>query len=291
MPNLSALEPFTTKALTLGNLILVTPQSVVGYQPNNPPNANGSDSTAAQPPSFIFNYEGKQSLVAESDITDHYVENNSSVQDQIALKPEIITTDGFIAELNDIVPELLRPLKIAADKLTVVAAYTPSLSATALVAYTTALFAYQVASSVVNSAVSTWNSIGNLITGSNGQTVVAADGTINRASSQNRQQVAFQTLYGYWRNRTLFTVQTPWAVFESMAVLKIEAVQDEETNTISNFKLTFKKIRKASTRTLSNDFSLSGRLNSQSASPTDLGTTPATNNSSLSSNLSSSGIA
>ncbi len=289
--NLSALAPITTAATALSNLVLVSPQSTVGYQPQNPANNDGTPSTAQQPPSFLFHYEGEQTATIESDITDHYVEDNTAVQDQIALKPEVITTHGFIGELNDVVPPALQLLKSASEKLTVIGNYVPQLSETALLAYSEALLAYQLASNIANSAVSAWSSIGNLITGSDGQSVIGSNG-LAIASSQNKQQTAFQQLYGYWRSRTLFTVQTPWAVFQNMAIRSIRAIQDGETNVITDFEVSFKMIRTAATF-LSNGIqvSLSGRAGAQANGLQDLGTSSPTNSIGLGQGLTQMGVA
>lgn len=270
--NLSALEPDITKATALFGLILVTPQSTKGYQPQNPPNPDGSPSLAPPPPSILFHYEGEQTALLESDITDHFVEDNTAVQDQIALKPEIITTHGFIGELNDVAPLVLKPLQFVADKLTAVTAYEPELTTTAQLAYTNAFFLYQVGASALNSAVSAWNSISGLA----GQSVINEQGLTLQAN-QSKQQSAFQQFYGYWRSRTLFTVQTPWAIFQNMAIQRLRAIQDAETNVITDFEVSFKMIRKASTLTsLSRVVSFSNRAAAQAAGLSDIGTSSPT---------------
>ncbi len=295
MPNLAALSPITTAATALSNLVLVSPQSVVGYQPQNKPNPDGSTPTTEPPPKLLFNYEGEQTVMIESDITDHYVEDNSAIQDQIALKPEVITAHGFIGELNDVVPDLLKPVKFVADKLTAIVAYTPALTATAQLAYSEAFQLYQVASNVVTSAVNAWTAVSNLITGSDGQTVIGADGQ-TVATAQNKQQTAFQQFYGYWRSRTLFTVQTPWAVFQNMAIRSLRAIQDAETRVITDFEITFKMIRQASTLTATNGLSnipqsYQNRAGSQASALTDLGSSTGVPGPSLSSGLSTMGVA
>lgn len=270
--NVAAISSISSSVTALSNLILVSPQNTVGYQPLNPVQANGLPSLAPTPAAFVFHYEGEQTVDLESDITDHYVEDNTAVQDQIALKPEIVNTDGFIGELNDVPPAFLAPVQAAAQKLTTVVAYKPQLTTTALIAYSEALFLYQTAANAVNSALSTVSSIGNAITGNGGQAVIGANG-LAQGSAQNRQQTAFQQFYVYWKNRTLFNVQTPWAVFQNMAILKLKAIQDAETNVISDFHVTFKMIRVASTLTLSSSTSfLDGRLQSQGSSLVNTGT-------------------
>lgn len=293
MPNLTALSATTTAATALSNLVLVSPQSTVGYQPQNRPNPDGSVSVASPPPRLLFNYEGEQTTLLESDITDHYVEDNSAVQDQISLKPEVITTHGFIGELNDVVPDLLKLVKFAADKLTTVVAYQPKLTTTAELVYAEAFQLYQVASNVINTAVNTWAAVGNAITGSDGQSVIGANG-LTIATAQNKQQTAFQQFYGYWKNRTLFTVQTPWAVFQNMAIRSLRAIQDAETRVITDFEITFKMIRNVATITnngFSVDASLQGRASTQNSALQDLGSSTGVPGPSLGSGLSTMGVA
>lgn len=264
MPNLSKLSPITTAAQALANLILVSPQSTLGYQPQSTPLADGS--VLQQPPALLFHYEGEQTANLQSDITDHFTEQNISVEDHIALRPEKITTHGFIGELNDVTPGVLGLLKFAADKLSVISAYTPGLSQTALLAYSEAFFLYQTAANALNAAVSAWSSL----SGASGESVINGQG-VTTASNQNNQQTYFQQFYGYWRARTLFTVQTPWAVFQNMAIENLRAVQDAETNAITDFEITFKMIRTASTVTIGIPQGFQGRLNAQAAGVTDLG--------------------
>lgn len=243
---LSPLSTATTTALGLASLILVSPQSVIGYQPQNPPSQDGA--VTAWPPTIVFHYEGEQTANLVSDITDHYVEDNTAIQDQIALKPIEITTHGFIGELNDVVPTSLQALQIAANKLTIISAYTPVLSTTALIAFNTAFQLYQTASSVANSAVAAWSSITN----SGGESVITGDfnNPIIQEPNQTKQQQYFQQFFGYWNSRTLFTVQTPWAIFQNMAIKTLRSVQDAETRVITDFQITFKQMRFASTITV-----------------------------------------
>lgn len=278
--DLGAIASATTAATALTNLVLVSPQSVVGYQPQNPTNQDsgiGQITSQQKKPSLLFHYEGEQSVNLESDITDHYVENNSAVQDQIALKPVTITTHGYIGELNDVAPYGLQTLKAAADKLTVIGAYAPQLSITAQNAYNEAFLAYQLLANAGNAAVSAWSSVSNLVSGSDGQSVVGPDGSLTTASSQNKQQVMFQQFYGYWQQRTLFTVQTPWAVFQNMAIFKLRAVQDESTNVITDFDVTFKMIRTAQTAdSVASTASFAGRAATQASGLVNQGTSSGT---------------
>lgn len=300
LPSLSSLSPVTTaasslsnattSATALGNLILATPNpsNTQGYQPQNPPNSDGTPSTAQQPPGFLFDYEGEQTIVLDSDITDHYIEDNTAIQDNIALKPVTITTQGFISELNDVVPAFLKPVQLIANTLTTVGAYAPGLSVTAIEAYNEAFQLYQVAQNAINAGVSAWSSVA----GGQGTTVISgqesAFSPINRLPNQNKQQTAFQLFYGYWLSRTLFTVQTPWAIFQNMAIKTLRPVQSEETNSYTTFECTFKQIRTASSSTPSQSLVSQGRLSSQCSDLTNQGTSTPASGLSLGSGLSGS---
>lgn len=287
---LGALTPITTTATALSNLILVSPQSTIGYQPLNPANPDGTPSTAQLPPAFLFNYEGEQSAQLESDITDHYIEDNTALQDQISLKPIIINTHGFIGELNDIAPPALAPVKAIAQKLTIISAYTPVLSTSALIAYNTAFQLYQVGQNAVNSAVAAWSSIN----GTGGESVISGNSNFPIATepNQTKQQQAFQQLFGYWNARTLFTIQTPWAVFQNMAIKSMRPVQSAEDMYITDFEMSFKQIRIAQTSVSGGTIgaNLQGRAAQQAAGVTNLGTSTPVASTPLTSQLSSSGL-
>lgn len=282
MGNISSLAQITTAATSLSNLILVSPQKTIGYQPTPVNPVNGQP--LQQPPALLFHYEGEQSVALESDITDHYIEDNTALQDQISLKPETISTHGFIGELNNVPPQALAIVQQVADKLTTIGSYAPQLSVTALLAYQEAFFLYQVGANAANSAVSAWNSV----TGGGGESVIGSNGLV-LSSNQTKQQLMFQQFYGYWRNRTLFTVQTPWAVFQNMAIKSLRAIQDAQTNVITDFEVTFKMIRIAQTVTTSglDPSALQGRAAMQGGSLTDLGTSTPPSSIGLNSGLSS----
>jgi hypothetical protein len=266
--NLSSLTPITTTAASLSNLVLVSPQSIIGYQPQNAFITNANASQTYSNPSILFHYEGEQSITIESDITDHYIEDNTTVQDQISLKPTIITTHGFIGELNDISPVRNQLLQSLLSKLSIISSYTPALSTVALLAYNNAFQAYQIAANAVNAAVSSWASISNATgTSTYGENVIGNNGLTNAITGpnastttkllQNRQQLAFQQFFAYQQLRTLFTVQTPWAIFQNMAIMNLHPVQEAETNVITDFQITFKQIRLASSLIESNASTLS----------------------------------
>lgn len=260
--NVAALGAGSTLINSLSNLLLATPQHTQGYQPQNQPTSTGLISLLQGPPSILFHYEGEQTATLASDITDHFIETNTAIQDQIALKPTVITTHGFIGELNNVPPFPLAILQEATNTLSTIGAYVPALTIAAQNAYNSAFAAYQLSQSATNSAVSAISSIG----GNNGESVIGSvNGTIQAVSNQNRQQTYFQLFYGYWQSRTLFTIQTPWAIFQDMAILNLRAIQGAEDRTMTDFEVSFKQLNFASTALLGPILQGSGRNITQSA--------------------------
>lgn len=227
----------------LGNLVLVSPATTLGYQPLSLPDSTGK--TSPQGHSLIFHYEGENVAAIESDITDHPIETNSSIQDHVGLKPETITVHGFIGELNDVPPPGLDFLHMATQTLVPIGAFNPQLSVTAQEKYNEALYAYQTVANAANAAVGAFG----LITQANNSPIAGSDGIykVGLGTQQNLQQRTYQQLYGYWYNRTLFNIQTPWAIFTNMAIKTMRAIQDAETSMITDFEITFKKVRYAMT--------------------------------------------
>lgn len=65
-----------------------------------------------------------------------------------------------------------------------------------------------------------------------------------------RQSSAFLYLYSLWKGRQLFSVETAWGIWTNMAIESIRAEQREDSKYVTNFSVTFKKIRIADTVTV-----------------------------------------
>ena len=239
------------QALTAGlsNVALITPSNTVGYQ-GIQINPNGTGQAIF--PIFLFHTEGENRMELRTDITDHYVENNTAIQDHAAFPPIKVMVHGFIGELNDLLP-LSSPVIAAINAvLAPIDVFAPNLSITAQNALNNANSAYTQIQNAANAAVSAWNSL-------------AAQGT------QNKQQAAFQ----WWANarlqRWLFNVQTPWCVMRNMMPESIVPVQPEDSVSITDFFITFKEMRFADTTSTPVPV-FSGRAADSASSVVDLGT-------------------
>ena len=254
----------------LAGLLIASPnaKNTIGYQPQN---TAYSLNPSLKSQTLVFHYEGEQTVSLESDVTDHFIEDNTSVQDQVALRPEIITTHGFIGDLNNVPANAaLAALQIAANALTSVSGYLPGLSVTALEAYNTAVLANSTITAATQSAVSAYNSL----SGNGGESVINGN-SITLTGNQTPQQQYFQQFYAYWATRTQFTVQTPWAIFQNCIIKNLRAIQDADTRTITDFEVTFKVLRFASTQTVVSSSLLgnqSGRAANQAVFQINFGT-------------------
>lgn len=227
MPDIKALSDLTLAA-TIGNnlalnaLILVTPNKVKGIQPQT----NGKDGEVyTSEDTILFNYEGEQTVSLTSDVTDHFVEDNSAINDQISLKPVMISTQGYIGELTDIAPYGLETAKSLVNKLTILSGLTPQISISAQIAYNTAKQIYDVANQIKNTSLA-----------------------IKQPNKlQTKQQIAFNKFFDYWSSRTLFTVQTPWRIFSDCVIVNLRAVQTGDSTEVTDFEVTFKPLRFATT--------------------------------------------
>jgi hypothetical protein len=287
----SVLPSITTGIGAGSSLLLAVPQiagllgnsvnQTIGYQPQGVPSTaaanilglnNSTLNTLFSPlPAMLFNYEGDQTMTSESDVTDHFAEDNSAIHDQVSIKPLVYTTQGYIGELNNVPPNTaLQIAQVTANKLTVISQYTPGLSATALEAYNQALFLYQTAANGANAAVSAYNSL----SGSSGESVVTGGVVTSKSSSQNKQQLAWQQFLGYQATRTLFTIQTPWAVVKNCVIMSMRSSQDANTQVVTEFSITFKQLRFASSliaATNQNNGQPVARLSAQAATSVNNG--------------------
>jgi len=193
------------------DLILVSPEKYTGF----------TESTLSKNTvGFKFQIVGDEVLNLQSDITDHYAEDNSSIQDHIALRPIRFTVSGFIGELTNEVPDALEAVKETADRLGTLSYYLPSISNTAQRIYNTAIQVYQL-----------------------GQKIKNAGAVSASVKVQTKQEKAYQDLEKLWRNRTLFWVATPYGQFSNMAIENISVTQSADSKFISDFSITFKEVK------------------------------------------------
>lgn len=229
----------------LNTLVLNRAQLAIVRPDNPPPGIAG----------FIFDVVNDDGSELESDITDHFTEENNSVQDHIALRPEIVTVSGSIAEVVRAMPTAKR-ITAVTNPLPIIPSLTPVLAPGAEAAQVATV---ETAAQEQASITTTQSLYGYY------------QSRLPQQPNQTKQQVAYGYLYQLWKGRQLFSVETPWGFFTNMAVQSIAARQGPDSRFVSDFDITFKKIRTVKSITIVPGL-LAGRATFQWAPTTQNGT-------------------
>lgn len=185
---------------------------------------------------FLFHVPNEEALQLSADITDHYTENNSYLNDHKILKPIIVTLSGFIAELiYESKSGVQGAAQALANRLSTVESYlgdkTPG--------------AVQQAQAAVSQAQSAIANINQQL--DKAQSIVQA--FAGPSQEPTEQEKAYNTLRSLWQSSELLTVQTPWGFFDNMSILDVGFSQSGESKSITDIQVTLKELRIAETRT------------------------------------------
>jgi hypothetical protein len=207
-------------------------------RPNNPPPGIAG---------YLMDIVDEDTVELESDITDHFIENNTAVQDQIALRPETITVRGMVAEIV-----LYDPKFAPADRQSVRRKLP---------------FEQQAIQTGVNMLATRLPLIGALVPvltsyWANRQETIRTDFLISQQQiadtnslygyytqkyprnpqEQTEQSRIFGYFYQLWKGRQYFSVETPWGFFNTMAIQTLSFNQGAATRYASEITITFKKL-------------------------------------------------
>lgn len=208
---------------------------------------------------FVFNVVGESSANISADITDHYTEDNTAIQDQIAIRPKRITLKGYVGELvynnPGTSPSVINTL---AQKLTSLTSFLPVITASAV----------QAQQAIANPAGTNFPTV--LGTASNIYGLI--QNSLGAFGPTQNQQNAYTYFKALLQSATLMGVQTPWEFMTNMAVESVVAIQPENSIWISDFAVTLKEIRIAKTSSVPQS-----NASAQSGTPGTTGTqnTPA----------------
>jgi hypothetical protein len=175
---------------------------------------------------FVFDIVDSDGIRLESDITDHYIEDNTAINDHIALKPEIITVIGFSGELTSRISEAVNSLPPIPEKLQLITEYSSVLPIPLADAYLNVKSAIETATEAVQGVENMYNVFTNS----------------NPEDKDTNQSKVFSYFYSMWQAREIFTVDTPFKTFTNVAIQNMEVTQGDSTG-ISEFSITFKKLR------------------------------------------------
>lgn len=190
---------------------------------------------------FIFDVEGETSVNLQADITDHFTEDNTPIQDHIATRPEKITLKQYVGELvyreegeeDNILQNVTR-------KLTIVDNYLPQLTQAA--SQLKGIYENRESFNIDNLLS------GKLIDDNSNKFVNIWALVKNLNPEASAQQRAFMFFEALFEQKILVSIQTPFKFYTNMAIESIQARQQEGSRFISDFSITLKKIRVAETR-------------------------------------------
>ena len=205
---------------------------------------------------YLFDTRGEEKVSLESDITDNWVEDNKTMQDHIGLKPMTITLSGYVGELTNKLPEIFpEELSRVPDQLSGLSAFMPKLTTQTQYILNRTQEVYGIYEKANRTVKTGYNRIEAL-----------KDGVEVPKEVPNQQKV-FAQFYDLWQQRGLYTVYTPFGVYNNMAIQALRARQEEDSSYISEFSVTFKQIRIAGQMWEYNDPAKLAEITKQTLSP------------------------
>ena len=181
---------------------------------------------------FKFHVPQSEQINMESDITDHYIDTGSAVQDHISRKPVTITVRGYQGEYYYTVHPIESALSLVTPTLSLVKQFLPSLRAA------TQKIKNAKASQVFSKTFLKQSDSLNAI-----DLFKIFQDLYKITSAQTRAFMFFEAL---WRSEALFTVETSWKRYDNMAIQKIVPLRDNNAD-ITDFTVTFKQISRTAT--------------------------------------------
>jgi hypothetical protein len=178
----------------------------------------------------------------QAQITDHVVEDNTMLQDHIALSPIKITLTGKVSELVLVRSKLQKYAETALNALSSVGVLSPALSVSASQALSKAIRDKE----AVDKTIAKFNNLKEVVAGNTVKT---------------KQQEYYLEIKQWFYGRGLFTVQTPWETLENMAIESVSFDQDETTVEWTTVTVTMKQITLAKTKQLTTE--IKGRVKVQ----------------------------
>lgn len=208
---------------------------------------------------YVFDVTLDQAVKLESEITDHYVEDNSAIQDHKANKPKEITINGLVGEVVYTGPSLaLQALLLVNEKLSMLEALKPGITKGALQKINKAATRIRNGFAFIKSLVNTGI---NLL-----------DTFKKKSVAPTKQAAAYEWFEALYSANYLCTVSTPFGFFDNMLIRSISAIQSPESQSYSEFTIVLKEFRAAKTQFVKLDPSkYQGRAISQMSSQVDGG--------------------
>lgn len=183
---------------------------------------------------------GDETLRADNDVTDHYVESNKAYQDQITHRPKVYTINGEVGELvwyqRDKSAQVLGQV---AQKLEGVISFLPVRSS----GFNQMKKNIMKASQWVDTASNALTKLSTLV----GKVkAVTGLGTLGTKESLTHQEQSYILLLWIRDNNKPINIRTPWGVLNGYVITNLELRQPKETKDKTYISITFKEFRTTS---------------------------------------------
>lgn len=189
---------------------------------------------------FKFHVPQTESVRFESEVTDHYTDTNSAIQDHIARKPVTITVSGLVGDYFYSVNQIEDFLALITPTITLVKELIPQ--------FTPIIKFLKNRKASENYEI---NEKGQIVkstekTQFNGFDLFSLFQSLYKIkSAQARAFIFFEAL---WKSRATFSVETTWKRYDNMVVVSIQPKRDNNAD-ITEFTATFKQINTTQTKT------------------------------------------
>lgn len=177
-----------------------------------------------------FDIPQSENVRLTADITDHYTESNTFLNDHIVRQPIRVTLSGLKGELV-----YRRPggfpgdLQELTNRLEIVDAYLGDFTPGMLQSIQRGISRAQSAVSTLNQ---TLNKTQNMLSALSGE-----------GPEETLQEKAYRELKALFRSNQLVTVQTPWEFFDNMIIESLSFTQGGETTQKSEIQIILKEMR------------------------------------------------
>ena len=197
-----------------------------------------------------FSIVTEDTLNLQSQITDNYIENNTAVQDHIAISPVVITLRGYVGEVEFKPPTVFT--NYLTDKINNYTSNTFGITVSDKLGAISALLppvdnVTQAARNAVQYVESSFNRYKRIY-----NQLMSLSKKDQKQVTESVQQYVARNLKELWENRTLFEVVTPYGFYKNMAIQSITLTQGN-TTTQSELSVSLKQINFAETQTTKPD--------------------------------------
>lgn len=216
---------------------------------------------------FKFHIVNSEQIRMQSDITDHYTDINSAVQDHVARKPIKITLGGYQGEYYYTVHPIENMIAKVAPVLTLIEVFKPKINAV-----TQKIKQKQVERQLIkinNVDKTAAENYHNTFAEKEFNAVDLFRLFLNIYKFKSKQTQAFFFFEALWQSDLVFTVETSWKIYNNLIIEDITALRDNNAD-ITDFTITFKQVGITTSKSESIK-DVAGRLQAQAAQVTQKG--------------------